>query len=148
MTSLTLARSPAWSSATTNSTPLRPRRRRPRRKSFQDERLSRLAISTARIWRRPSQSTPMAIRTAWLVTTAPFPHLLNRRIEDEIGTGLFEGASRKGLEAFVQTLVEGGDGRGRKAWPPNSSVIDLTFRVETPCTYVSASVATSACSER
>jgi hypothetical protein len=47
------------------------RRRRPRRKSFQDERLSRLAISTARIWRRPSQSTPMAIRTAWLVTTPP-----------------------------------------------------------------------------
>jgi hypothetical protein len=40
-------------------------------KSFQDERLSRLAISTARIWRRPSQSTPMAIRTAWLVTTPP-----------------------------------------------------------------------------
>ena len=35
-----------------------------------------------------------------------------------------------------------------KAWPHSSSVIALTFRVETPCTYISASVATSACSER
>ncbi len=32
----------------------------PSRKSFQDERLSRLAISSAGIWWRPSQSTPMA----------------------------------------------------------------------------------------
>ena len=36
-----------------------------------DEPLSRLAISTARIWRRPSQSIPMAISTAWLITTPP-----------------------------------------------------------------------------
>jgi len=57
--------------ATTNSTPLRPRRRKPTRKSFQEERLSRLAMSTARIWRRPSQSIPMAMSTAWLVTTPP-----------------------------------------------------------------------------
>jgi hypothetical protein len=35
-----------------------------------------------------------------------------------------------------------------KAWPQSSSVIAFTFRVETPCTYISASVATSACSER
>jgi hypothetical protein len=35
-----------------------------------------------------------------------------------------------------------------KAWPHSSSVIAFTFRVETPCTYISASVATSACSER
>ena len=60
------------SSATTNSTPLRPRLRKPMRKSFQDERwLSRLAISTARIRRRPSQSMPMAISTAWLITPPP-----------------------------------------------------------------------------
>ena len=45
--------------------------RKPMRKSFQDERLSRLAISTARIWRRPSQSIPTAISTAWLMTTPP-----------------------------------------------------------------------------
>ena len=31
----------------------------------------RLAISTARIWRRPSQSIPMAVSTAWLMTTPP-----------------------------------------------------------------------------
>ena len=35
-----------------------------------------------------------------------------------------------------------------KAWPQSSSVIALTLRVETPCTYISASVETSACSER
>jgi hypothetical protein len=32
-------------------------------------RLSRLAISTPRIWRRPSRSMPMATSTAWLITT-------------------------------------------------------------------------------
>jgi hypothetical protein len=35
-----------------------------------------------------------------------------------------------------------------KLWPHSSSVIALTFRVETPCTYISASAATSARSER
>ena len=35
-----------------------------------------------------------------------------------------------------------------KLWPHSSSVMALTLRVETPCTYISASVATSACSER
>jgi hypothetical protein len=35
-----------------------------------------------------------------------------------------------------------------KAWPHSSSVIALTLRVERPCTYISASVATNACSER
>ena len=39
---------------------------RPRRKSRQLERLSRLASSTANTWRRPSQSMPIAISTAWL----------------------------------------------------------------------------------
>ena len=34
-----------------------------------------------------------------------------------------------------------------KAWPHSPSAIPFTFRVETPCTYISASVATSACSE-
>jgi hypothetical protein len=35
-----------------------------------------------------------------------------------------------------------------KEWPHSSSVIAFTFRVETPCTYISARVATKACSER
>jgi hypothetical protein len=35
-----------------------------------------------------------------------------------------------------------------KAWPQNSSVIAFTFRVGTPWTYISARLATSACSER
>jgi hypothetical protein len=35
-----------------------------------------------------------------------------------------------------------------KLWPHSSSVIALTLRVDTPCTYISASAATSAFSER
>ena len=35
-----------------------------------------------------------------------------------------------------------------KAWPQSSSVIAFTFRVETPWTYISARLETSACSER
>jgi hypothetical protein len=31
-----------------------------------------------------------------------------------------------------------------KLWPHNSSVIALTLRVETPCTYISANAATNA----
>jgi hypothetical protein len=35
-----------------------------------------------------------------------------------------------------------------KASPQSSSVIAFTFRVDTPCTYISARLATSACSDR
>src|ERR1700730_7406921 len=35
-----------------------------------------------------------------------------------------------------------------KLWPHSSSVIAFTFRVDTPCTYISASAATSARSDR
>jgi len=35
-----------------------------------------------------------------------------------------------------------------KLWPHSSSVIAFTLRVETPCTYISASAATNARSER
>jgi hypothetical protein len=35
-----------------------------------------------------------------------------------------------------------------KLWPHSSSVIAFTLRVETPCTYISASATTSARSER
>jgi hypothetical protein len=42
---------------------------KPNRKSRQLDRLSRLASSTANTWRRPSQSMPIAIRTAWLAIT-------------------------------------------------------------------------------
>jgi len=35
-----------------------------------------------------------------------------------------------------------------KLCPHNTSVTALTLRVETPCTYISARVPTSACSER
>jgi len=56
-------------SATTNSTPCRPRAFSPNSKSRQLDRLSRLASSTASTWRRPSQSIAIAIRTAWLAIT-------------------------------------------------------------------------------
>ena len=35
-----------------------------------------------------------------------------------------------------------------KLWPQSSSVMALTLRVETPCTYISASAETRAFSER
>src|SRR5262249_35881657 len=35
-----------------------------------------------------------------------------------------------------------------KLWPHSSSVIALTLRVETPCTYISANAATNARSDR
>jgi hypothetical protein len=35
-----------------------------------------------------------------------------------------------------------------KLWPHSSSVMAFTFRVDTPCTYISASAATSARSKR
>jgi hypothetical protein len=35
-----------------------------------------------------------------------------------------------------------------KLWPHSASVTALTLRVETPCTYISARVPTSAFSER
>ena len=71
-----------------------------------DERLSRLAISTARIWRRPSQSMPIAISTAWLRDHAGLAHLLVARVEDQVGEGLVERAAGKGGEALVQALVD------------------------------------------
>jgi len=59
---------------------------------------------------------PIAISTAWLAIT-------QRR-------------------APAHSARQGSD-RG-KLWPHDSSVIALTLRVETPCTYISASAATSA----
>src|ERR1051326_2773631 len=57
------------SSVTTSSTPVRPRVRRPSRNSFQLLMLSRLASSTPRTQRRPSQLMPIATNTArlWIV---------------------------------------------------------------------------------
>ena len=43
---------------------------------------------------------------------AALAHLLITRVEDEGRKGLGEGARGKGFEAFVQALVDGGDGGG------------------------------------
>src|SRR5213080_1259180 len=48
------------------------------------------------------------------------------------------------LVARIQDQIE----EAEKLWPHSSSVIALTLRVETPCTYISANAATSARSER
>jgi len=54
------------------------------------------------------------------------------------------------LRALVRTALqevleaEMTDEEAEKLWPHSSSVIAFTFRVETPCTYISASAATSA----
>ena len=45
---------------------------------------------------------------------AAFVHLLIPGVEDEEGKGLGKEAPGKGVEAFVQALVDGGDGRGRE----------------------------------
>src|SRR5580693_1347939 len=49
------------------------------------------------------------------------------RVEDEVGKGLFEGAAGKGLEAFVQTLVDRGNGGGREGISA-SSISCITAR--------------------
>jgi hypothetical protein len=51
-------------------------------------------------------------------------------------------------QARIQPLVDRMIAEAKKLWPHNSSVIAFTLRVETPCTYISASAATSARSER
>ena len=84
-------------------------------------------------------------------------HLLIPGVEDEVGKGLGKGAFGEGVEAFIQTFVDGGDGRGREGvaaeflgdrLDPRVKPEGRLLRVETPCTYISASVATNACSER
>ena len=63
---------------------------------------------------------------------------IGERVRGNREAGFFEQFSGSG----------GGQGFPRKLWPHSSSVIALTLRVETPCTYISASAATSARSDR
>jgi hypothetical protein len=81
-------------------------------------------------------------------------------IEDQIGKGLDQPPMRELRQALVQSLVDPADPTGpaegrpegrldaEKLCPHRSSVIAFTFRVDTPCTYISANAATSAFSER
>ena len=74
-------------------------------------RLSRLASSTASTWRRPSQSMPIAISTAWLSDHAGLAHPLVARVEDQIGEGFGQRASAKSAKlasrAWFIALIEG-----------------------------------------
>jgi len=66
-----------------------------------------------------------------------------------VSNGRADEVSTIGVEAVADHEIHVSEiDEAEKAWPHSSSVIALTFRVETPCTYISASVATSACSER
>ena len=89
-TSHSAALSPAWSSATTNSTPCRPRSLSASRKSRQLDRLSRLASSTPSTLRRPSQ--PIADRDQHRLAAdhAGLADPLVPGVEDQIGIGLLQ----------------------------------------------------------
>jgi hypothetical protein len=77
---------------------------------------------------------------------ASLAHPLVARVEDQIRKGF--GATGELRQIVIQpwfiALIE----EAEKLWPHSSSVMAFTFRVETPCTYISASAANSARSER
>lgn len=77
---------------------------------------------------------------------AILPNPLIARVQDQIGEWLLELAFAERLQRCIQPLVDRAE--AEKACPTNSSVTCFTFRVETPCTYISASAATNAFSER
>ena len=56
--------------------------------------------------------------------------------------------ARKAADSVRATLLSTLIAEAEKLWPHSSSVIALTLRVETPCTCISASAATRACSLR
>src|SRR5208337_1193159 len=138
----------AWvSSETTNSTPDSPNFLKPSKKSRQLHRLSRLASSTASIWRRPSKSTATAMSTAWLPIT-PLADALIAGAENEIRIGVRKPSLEKARKLssrllLMMALIE----LSEKLWPHKASVTAFPFLVETPCTYISANVPTKAFSE-
>src|ERR1700731_1993775 len=79
---------------------------------------------------------------------AGLAHPLVARVEDQIGEGFGQwrpvNCARLSSSRRLIALIE----EAEKLWPHSSSVIAFTLRVETPCTYISASAATSARSER
>ena len=78
---------------------------------------------------------------------AALPHPFVARVKDQIGKGFDQWTAGKLRQTGIQPLVALID-EAEKLWPHSSSVIAFTLRVETPCTYISASAATSARSER
>jgi hypothetical protein len=64
------------------------------------------------------------------MTTPPSRTLLITRVEDEISKGLGKGARGEGFEAFVQALVDGGNGGSRDgvAAQPLGDRLDLAGR--------------------
>ena len=87
---------------------------------------------------------------------AGLAHPLIARVEDQIGEGFGQGAAGKLCQTRIQPLVHCADRGSRKAVAAQLLGDRLhprfregrLFRVETPCTYIAASAATSARSER
>ena len=79
------------------------------------------------------------------MTTPPSATFSLASIEDEVGKWLGKRRVAKGRQAFVQRLSMAEMAEAEKAVAAQLPVIAFTFLVETPCTYISASVATSAC---
>ena len=75
-------------------------------------------------------------------------HPLVARVEDQIGIVLLEPPAGEMARLASSRLLIALMLEAEKLWPHSSSVIAFTFRVETPCTYISARVATNAFSER
>src|SRR5215469_11613352 len=75
-------------------------------------------------------------------------HPLVARVEDQIGKSSANRRSancaRLASSRWLMALIA----EAEKLWPHSSSVMAFTFRVDTPCTYISARAATSARSER
>ena len=128
---------PQWSSPATNSTPCSPRPASPLRKSFQIDALSRSASSTASTSHRPSQPTPRAMSTAcdWTVPSIlTFSYLASRMRYGYSSSSL----RRANFSSFPSSAdVRELTVAALKPTSQSSSVIRATFRVETPCTYIS-----------
>jgi hypothetical protein len=79
---------------------------------------------------------------------AAFADPLITGIQNEIRVGLLKAPLGKRLRLSFRLLLMALIEDAEKLCPHNASVTALIFRVDTPCTYISASVPTKAFSER
>ena len=79
---------------------------------------------------------------------AGFAYPLVARVEDQIGQGFGQCTAGKLRQARIQSLVDRADRRGREVVAAQLLSNRLDFAGRNPCTYISASAATNARSER